>query len=211
MKQQTDTPTTDIVENSGAGDHDQNTASSPFGRKGTRFLIGLAFALLLVVGVIFGVTVFLTTNNNKDSPSITPYLSPLTEILLQNEVADTEALQDESSPQFQALRWLANNDPAVLDLNSTPTAILVERYVLAVLYFSTSAEGGLTNAPNLLSPSSSVCEWKGVSCNGGDLVVGLVLGKSKHEEVIVLISEFRIDSPVYFLFRFRFRFSGVGE
>jgi hypothetical protein len=44
-----------IVENSGAGDHDQNTAPSPFGRKGRRFWIGSSLALLLVVGVIFGV------------------------------------------------------------------------------------------------------------------------------------------------------------
>jgi hypothetical protein len=106
--------------------------------------------------------------------------------LLQNEVVDAEALQDESSPQFLALRWLATNDPAVLDLDNMPTVILVERYVLSVLYFATSAEGGL-NVLNFPT-ASSVCEWTGVLCNGGDLVVALLLGKSKHGKVIVLIS-----------------------
>jgi hypothetical protein len=127
------------------------------------------------------------------------------EILLQNEVSGVEALRDDSSPQFRALRWLANDDPAVLDLDSEPTVILVERYVLVVLYFSTSAEAGL-NVLNFLT-ASSVCEWnnggRGVLCNGNDLVVALLLGKSKHEEVIVLISKFRIDSPVYFPLRIR--------
>jgi hypothetical protein len=216
-----------IVENSGGADHDQNAASSPSGRRSIIFLIGAAFALLLVVGVIVGVTIILTTNNDKNSPSIdspvTPTQSPaptkaptaaptacasrdcLAEILLQNEVADAEALQDHSSAQFLALRWLANNDPTVLGLDSTSTVILVQRFVLAVVYFATSAEGGL----NVLSflTASSVCEWKGVYCNGDELVVALLLGKSKHGEAIVLISKFRIDSPVYL----PFRFSGVGE
>jgi hypothetical protein len=173
------------------------------------------------------VTIPFTNNNDKDSPSIdsavTPTQSPaptkaptaaptacasldcLAKILLHNEVADAEALQDNSSPQFLALRWLANNDPAVLDLDSTSTVILVQRYVLAVLYFAASAEGGL----NVLSflTTSSVCEWKGISCNGDELVVALRLGESKHGEVIILISKVRIDSPVYC----PYRFSGVGE
>jgi hypothetical protein len=208
---------TAVVENSDAGDHDQNAASSPFDRKERRLLIGAAFALLLVVGVILGVTFSLTTNDDKDSPSIdsvvTPTQSPapteaptacnsldcLTKILLQNEVSDAEALQDDSSPQFLAMRWLANNDTAMLDLDSTPTVIFVERYVLAMLYFATSTEDRLNGL-------KSVCEWTGVLCNGEDLVVALLLGKSKHGEVIVLISKFCIDSPVYF----PFSFNGVG-
>jgi hypothetical protein len=163
---------------------------------------------LIIVGVILGVTIPLTTNTNKDSPS--PTVAPtatactsldclLAEILLQNEVSDAEALQDESSPQFLALRWLANNDPVVLYLDTIPPVILVERYALAVLYFATgTAESGFK-----IFRGSSVCEWKGVSCNQDDLVIALLLGKSKHKEVIVLISKFRIDSPGYFPFWIR--------
>jgi hypothetical protein len=199
---------TAIVENSSGGDHEQNEASSPSGRKVRRFLMGAAVALLLVVGVIIGVTIPLTTNNSKDSPyiesAVTPTQSPaptkaptaaptactsldcLAEILLQNEVADAEALQDDSSPQFQALRWLANNDTAVLDLDRTSPAILVERYVLAVFYFTTSGEGW-GDQHNFLS-GTSVCEWntgsKGVLCNRDEMVADLDLRKSKHGEVI---------------------------
>jgi hypothetical protein len=111
--------------------------------------------------------------------------------LLQNEVLDAEALQDDSSPKFLALHWLANNDPMVLDLDSTPTVILVKRYLLDVLYFATSGEGW-ENQHNFLS-ASLVREWNsgegGVFCNDDDLVVCLDLCKSKHEEVIVLISK----------------------
>jgi hypothetical protein len=192
-----------IAEHSGAGDDDQNAASSPFGRKERRCA---ALALLLVVGVIVGLVIPLTTNNNRDSSSIdsavtsshsttptkapTPTSAPtactsmdcLTEILLQNEVADAEALQDESSPQFLALRWLATEDTAVLDLDSTSPVILVDRYILALLYFATSAAGWV-DVLNFLS-ASSVCEWKnafgnGVLCNVDGLVVDFDLCKSK--------------------------------
>jgi hypothetical protein len=205
---------TAIVDNSdGVGDHAR-------GRKSIIFLIGATLALLLVVGVIVGVTSPLTTNNNKDSPSIESALAPtqspaptkaptaapmactsldcLSEILMQNGVADAEAFQDKASPQFLALRWLANNDPALLALDSTST-VIVARYVLVVLYFASSGEGSL-NALSFLT-TKPVCEWQGVSCNGDGLVVALVPGKSKHGEVIVLISKFCIDSPVHVAFR----------
>jgi hypothetical protein len=113
----------------------------------------------------------------------------LAEILLQNEVADAEALQDESSPQFRALRWLATEDTAVLDLDSISPVILLERYALAVLYFANNGEGW-RNQWDFLS-ESSVCGWRiwprGVTCNEDDLVMSLVLCKSTNEEVSVVI------------------------
>jgi hypothetical protein len=123
----------------------------------------------------------------------------LGEILVQNEIADAEALQDDSSPQYQALRWLANDDTAVLDLDSTSLVILVERYFIAVLYFATSG-GGWLEQLNFLS-ASSVCEWNfgsytGIYCNGDDLVVRVDLSKSKHEAVINLTLQFCICVPM---------------
>jgi hypothetical protein len=200
------------------------TATIIVENKRRRFLIGAALALLLVVGVILGVTIPLTTgtNNDKDisedavptpapimildipsndpvvTPTVTPSQSPtnannnplniLTEILLNNTVTDAEAFQNDTSPQFLALDWLANDDPALLDLDSTPPVILVERYALAVLYYATNGEDW-SNELNFLS-ASSVCEWtkggKGVAaCNEDRLVVSLIIGKSKHYEVIV--------------------------
>jgi hypothetical protein len=198
--------------------------------KRRRFLIGTALALVLVVGVILGVTIPLITNPNTDSPteffpsespseksSIDPTQPPaqspikaptaaptactsmdcLAEILLQNEVTDAEALQDNFSPQSLSLSWLANDELALLDLDSKPPVILVERYVLAVLYFATNGRDW-SNQRNFLS-SSSACEWnngephnslslRGVACNDDDLVVTLRLCKSKHEEVVLWLS-----------------------
>jgi hypothetical protein len=122
--------------------------------------------------------------------------------LLQNEVLGAEALQDEdSSPQFWALCWPANEDTAVLDLDSMPTVIIVvKQCVLTVLYFATSTEGRL-NRLNFLS-ASLVCEWhngeRGVSCNRDDLVADINLGKSKHQEVVVLFQNFALTHLLTF-------------
>jgi hypothetical protein len=98
-------------ERQSAGDHDQNAASSPFGRKERRLWLGAALALLLVIGVIIGVVIPLTTNNNKTSPSIDLMVTPTavppactsldTSLdCLAKGVSGAEALQDISSPQF---------------------------------------------------------------------------------------------------------------
>jgi hypothetical protein len=132
---------------------------------------------------------------HSPAPTACTRLDSLAELLLQSDVSDVEALQDVSSPQFRALRWLANEDTAVLDLDSTPAVILVERYVLAMLYFATRGEGWFDHYS-----ATSVCEWNmwevGVFCNQEDLVVAILVCKSTHEEVPVLISKFRFDSPV---------------
>ncbi len=84
---------------------------------------------------------------------------------------------------------LANGDPAMLDLNSTPTVILVQRYVLAVLYYATNGEAWVNTVRFLSAPL--VCGWNngqtGALCNEDSLVVARNLCKSTHEEVAVFI------------------------
>lgn len=52
---------------------------------------------------------------------------------------DSALFQDPSSAQSLALDWLSVDDAILLD--KIPTAVVLERYVLAVFYFS-------TNGPN---------------------------------------------------------------
>ena len=101
------------------------------------------------------------------SPAIAPFPSSnptttchdiLHQILLESEVSGPEALGDDSSPEAQALRWIAYEDLVVLDLDSMPIVILVERYVIVLLYFATLGTDW-RNQQNFLA-SSSVCEWK---------------------------------------------------
>jgi hypothetical protein len=110
-----------------------------------------------------------------------------------------------ASPQDLALKWLIHNDVFVSCLDEESTSTIVQRYVLAVLYFSTSggnwsdcsASETLTeetcglkvstlyseHAPNggtkaWLSPVSE-CEWGGVICNQDTMQVDQIeIGKS---------------------------------
>ena len=68
-------------------------------------------------------------------------------------------LSQKGSPQFQALDWLVYNDTYFMEDNiqNNPN-ILIERYVLAVLYFSTGGPTHWKEQYQFLS-NTSVCLW----------------------------------------------------
>jgi hypothetical protein len=45
-------------------------------------------------------------------------------------------LTNPGTREYEALQWLANSDPANLPLETTAIRILVERYTVALLYFT---------------------------------------------------------------------------
>jgi hypothetical protein len=75
---------------------------------------------------------------------------------------DTSILTNTGTRQFEALDWLANSDPANLPILTTSNRILVERYTLALLYFSAGGTSWV-NQYNFLS-ADTVCNWN----DGGD-------------------------------------------
>jgi hypothetical protein len=77
-------------------------------------------------------------------------------------------LSSPGTPQYQALNWLADVDRANLDFALLSSDELLERFVLerfvmALLYFSTGGETW-DDSSGFLS-ASSVCSWNGVLCN----------------------------------------------
>jgi hypothetical protein len=74
------------------------------------------------------------------------------------------------SPQFNALQWISYQDPAKLGVNDTH---LVQRYVLAVFFFSTSGKVHKEERPMANWKSQdhwmtgrSICRWYGIRCVG---------------------------------------------
>jgi hypothetical protein len=91
-------------------------------------------------------------------------------------------LQDLSSPQYEALDWMTNEDST--DLQSTMSNDeLVERFVLLVLYFATGGESWVSQH-GFLNPLNTHCSWNsgelGVVCNDQGSVVELDLCKFSH-------------------------------
>jgi hypothetical protein len=103
-----------------------------------------------------------------------------------------EALMDESSPQYKALWWMVRDDPANLMMkmmvgnetqslspssssSSSMLTIIMERYVMALLYFG-------TDGPNWVSPYDflgieSICDWgEPIGCSEQGSAVRIRIG-----------------------------------
>ena len=90
-----------------------------------------------------------------------------------------DALLNETTPQHEAFQWLAFDDPAKLNATSTDPQVLIDRYVLALLFLVTDGPAW-TNDFGFLT-NSSVCDWQvplsestwfsqGVGCNSIGIV-----------------------------------------
>jgi hypothetical protein len=88
-----------------------------------------------------------------------------------NSISDETDLLDNSTPQYAALEWLANQDPANLTISETQATIWKNRYFGALLWFSLGGENWF-DPSNFLS-ALDVCDWnsgdgffgKGVYCD----------------------------------------------
>ena len=98
-----------------------------------------------------------------------------------------ELILNNSTNQFAAFDWLVNTDPRqVCPENAVDVR---QRYILSLLYYSTSGDGWLTcNSPDaqVLAPCTnasrylsedSICNWAGNTCNGAGNLRFLSLGK----------------------------------
>lgn len=115
-----------------------------------------------------------TVNSNSDATaSITSkrdqrYVNVVTRIteesITPKDVFSSNA--DTSSPQQLALNWLVYDDPAYLGYDHPA---LLDRYVLAVFYFSSSNsqkadhQGGWAVSTNWMT-GEGICNWHGVEC-----------------------------------------------
>ena len=125
------------------------------------------FIGLGLVGAGVAAAILLTDDgsSNKDSPSPTRAPTPsgppttiiegadsfITESLIS--VGGASALEDPDSPQSQALEWILGN--AFLNTYSKPK--ILQRYVLAALYYSTLGDSWTNNAGWLTDEDD--CEW----------------------------------------------------
>jgi hypothetical protein len=131
----------------------------------------LIFALMgvLVTGAI-GVGLGVALSNGVPvvdtlPPTLAPSNSPSSD--RRNEVEKiirTEIPSLQLGPsQIEALNWLAFDDPANLDFELLRPVVLLERFVMALLYFSTAGETWKTSSGYLTA--SPLCSWRGVDCD----------------------------------------------
>lgn len=124
---------------------DENEVIEERRRRKRRLVILIASSLLVVLSILLGALLGTrnnTSTNNITDPTSSPTLSPEAEAirdLIESVSFDGgAALHNASSPQSMALEWLLQD--SVNATNVYEDWRLIQRYVLAVLYYSTSGE-----------------------------------------------------------------------
>ena len=88
----------------------------------------------------------------------------------------TEAILDPTSPQYQALDWLVHSDRAKLNVRETEWSILIDRYALAVLFYSTNGPEWTFRGGYLFRKDT--CGWGGIVCDVLNSITAIVIRKS---------------------------------
>lgn len=132
---------------------------------------------LLLIGIIMAIAIPLSKKNDPIVITLAPTPSP-TEQPEYDYLVDLfypysgDALEDNTTAQYQALQWIAYEDPLGLPIKESNATILIERYSAAVLYYSLNGEGW--NKDYGFLGNTSICNWTdtqyGIYCYEGDEV-----------------------------------------
>eukprot|EP00978_Attheya_sp_CCMP212_P001792 scaffold3695_cov54-Attheya_sp.AAC.3 len=175
---------------------------------GTKWKCAIAIVILFSIGisVAYGVRVFTTpdeivsddTINNTPTPTVAPTtdsdtfssanvtlldpfpLRPNYLIELAMRVSGAQALKDAKSPAYSALDWMLEKKELIYEsMATTPKQETLERYSLAVLYFSLRDEIFSDMKQRRKNESwlsqRHHCDWKGISCNDSKYVTHIHL------------------------------------
>jgi hypothetical protein len=136
----------------------------------------VAIVLLAIIAAAVGAGVGISVSNESTGEPVSARVKAFQEFLVP---ISGEQLKDTSSPQFQALIWLANDDGANMTIGVDREVAIKTRYVAAVLYYASQGDNWDDNN-NFLSEKST-CEWNrnlfdgleplGISCGTDDTIV----------------------------------------
>jgi hypothetical protein len=137
--------------------------------------------LLMSLAGLFAITgclIFVLKDKNKQ-PAVMETEPDLTERqqAMQNVIAkitDESILSNSNTPQFKARRWLLFRDKGHSNISDER---LIQRYVLACFYFSTSGDEKWKTNNWLSGDECGSKSWTGIQCNDEGEVTAIVLGK----------------------------------
>ena len=99
---------------------------------------------------------------------------------LWRDIGGTPSPKIEGSPTNLASEWLIGYDPARLDPANHPEDFIMERYVMAIVYYTMgggeSLVGGWIDRTNYLT-GLHVCDWYGVRCSEDSGDAGAMEGR----------------------------------
>lgn len=142
----------------------------------TRSMTSLVLGSLFAIGLTVGLSIFFTSDRqDKDpetsAPTLAPSLSPdnrlatIAEIVTRGTAVSAHLLlqQDPTRPQFQALEWIARNDPHEASVDDP--GHVRQRHALVVFFFSAGGRNW-TNHFEFLSSSHECSRSGALLCDG---------------------------------------------
>jgi len=186
---------------------DQVTESQREERPNKRLLwMMVSLALFLIVGGTVGGVGYAVGRDRQGqslpdntpassmAPSAAPFIQvPLDSLLdeLSADIAPTDAdlliVDNVTSPQGKALAWL--QDDLITRTPGRSKSTVLERYALAVLYYSTSGESSWTFP---CMNSDDVCKWN--IADSGDK--GVYCGEDQESVIDLMFSDLRMDGTL---------------
>eukprot|EP00980_Cylindrotheca_fusiformis_P014051 scaffold3670_cov124-Cylindrotheca_fusiformis.AAC.27 len=130
------------------------------GSTNPKHVFGGIVLLILVAGAIAAAVVFVGHTGSGIIRS-----KEIQKVIVEAGVTSQEVFDStkKSSPQNQALRWIAKVDPAKLPADHHA---LLDRYILAVFYYSSNTDGW-TNSDKWMTEAGH-CSWYGIKCVAKD-------------------------------------------
>jgi hypothetical protein len=164
-----------------------------------------AFISVFIIATLIGLSVRVSqlsqnqaapsndTSNTNKILARSPRLGDTITFLTRYSISNRDYIDDETSPQFQAALWISDLDKlayAIPDSHLSPDySEFVQRYVLAVFYFSTGGNNWVE--PQLFMKEEHVCAWFtrqnlddgetlaiGITCNSNGDVRDMLMRKS---------------------------------
>ena len=187
-------------------DDKPRTSSSQKAIKERRLKLILCLFGFGAIALVLVLVLMLSSNSSQPGGDIfestqAPTMSDvedLQQFLLKLGVSTKVDLYDETTAQYRALQWIVLEDPlmlfqsvkdSIVDNDGIPdgsnsTEMLLERYVIVLLYFVTDGPNSWMKFQNEFLSNTSICEWPsdpaiGVTCSKErPTVIQLDFGKS---------------------------------
>jgi hypothetical protein len=149
-------------------------------RKQRWLVVGCVVAVFAILGIVLGMTLGRKSSASPNSGTAEPTPSPTSEsfVSLKAFIESVSldggaALSDPLAPQYRALAWLDSNE----NLEDYPEWKIIQRYTLAVFYYSTSGENWTVSDSWLTDEDE--CTWVSDAsspvCDGNGAFLRLVL------------------------------------
>lgn len=172
--------------------------------------VACLFIIMIIIIATLAAGLSVLFLENSDGEDAIPTMAPVEPIptapptarfdflaaLLQDFFDDPLPWEDSTTPQYEALDWLANEDawlPTNLQDIGDPTQIILERYVLAVVYMSFGGDNWAFKT-EFLNSDLQVCDWSTLYCHSTDEceTLGVECGSSGQFVTGLSLSKFLI-------------------